>query len=60
MPEKSLIEFARESGIPYQRIYLKVWEGRVKARKINGRWLIDQAEADRFLAERKSRLGGEK
>ena len=57
MPEKSLIEFSRESGIPYQQIYLKVWQGRLKARKVDGRWRITETEAERFCQERKARLG---
>ena len=57
MEKIKLIDVARRTGFSYQWIYHQVWEGKLKAHKVAGRWLISEAEAERFIKERKARLG---
>lgn len=33
-------EYARQEGITIQAVYHRIWDGRVIARQIYGRWLI--------------------
>jgi excisionase family DNA binding protein len=42
-------EFATRSGLGLQYIYIKIWSGKIPARKVDGRWLIPAAA----LEERK-------
>jgi len=58
MIEKSLIELARESGLSYQTIFYWVWQRKLKARKVNGRWMVSEADAERFIQEHKARKAG--
>jgi hypothetical protein len=59
MKNKSIgiLELARQAGLSINSTYLVVRNGQVLAHKdAKGRWLIDQAEAKRFLKERSARM----
>ena len=49
----SVAEFSRETGTHMQNTYTLVWAGKVKARKVAGRWRIPLAE---LIKRRKARL----
>lgn len=42
MPEEiSAIEAARKLGVGLDYVYALVWVGKLSARKVDGRWLVD-------------------
>jgi hypothetical protein len=43
-------EYAKEEGITIQTVYRRLWEGRIKARQVMGRWLIAPNEEERATA----------
>lgn len=57
--EISPIQLAQRGKINLSFIYQLIYAGRIKARRQGGRWRISDAEAEKFLGERKARLGGQ-
>jgi len=54
-----LMELSRLAGVSYDRAYHWLRERKIPAVKdTRGRWVIDQAEVERFLKERRSRMPG--
>lgn len=49
----SVAEFSRQSGTRMDNTYALIWVGKIKARKVAGRWRIPHSELDR---RRKARL----
>jgi excisionase family DNA binding protein len=49
----SVAQFAREIGTRMDTIYALIWVGKIRARKVRGRWRIPRAELDK---RRKARL----
>lgn len=45
-------ELAVKSGMSIQWIYTLIWIGRIKADKVDGRWVVSEEEAERFLERR--------
>lgn len=42
--ELTVREYAREEGITLQTAYRRIWEGRVSAKQVLGRWLVCRNE----------------
>ena len=49
----SPIELSKRSGADLNNIYIKIYSGKLPARKINGRWKIAEDDADDFCEHRR-------
>ena len=56
--KSSVREVAREAGVNYQAVYSWIWNRKLPAEKIGGRWEIDHEAAVKFLHEREARREG--
>ena len=58
MSEKFTIEQTADFfGMHIISVYQAIWQGRLKARKVNGRWRVRRSDAEAFLKARRARLG---
>ena len=46
------LELARKARVDLNTAYRWLWLGKIKARKVQGRWLIMRIDAESFLKER--------
>ena len=53
----STVELSRLSSVSLDQIYKLIYCGRIPAQRIAGRWKIARTDAERFIRERKARLG---
>ena len=45
---------AQRLGIGLHRLYELIWEGRVSAQRVDGRWLLDKKAVEQRLKEREA------
>jgi predicted site-specific integrase-resolvase len=49
------IQLSQASKVYLDYLYRLLWNGKLKASRVNGRWQIPVEEAARFIQERKAR-----
>lgn len=52
--EVSITEAAHRLSFTWRRTWDAVLSGRLRGRKVNGRWLVDSGDVDRFVREREA------
>ena len=53
----SAAELSKKAGVGLDYIYRLLWSGKLPAVRVDGRWQINEADAEQFLRDREARRG---